>query len=85
MYSSRTASRSKPFRTGTASMAINILQEAFDGLEYVRDSGKTNIFEFATVQRFAYENEFHATVSGMEANREQYFKDVFTDFEVTER
>jgi hypothetical protein len=65
-------------------MPIDIPQDAFDGLEHVRESGETNMFDFATVQHFAYENEFHATVSWMEANRDQYFEGVLTGFEVAE-
>jgi hypothetical protein len=66
-------------------MATDIPQDAFVGLEHVRESGETNMFDFAIVQHFAYENEFHATVSWMEANRDEYLKGVFTGFEVTER
>lgn len=66
-------------------MSVDIPQDAFAGLEHVRDSGRTNMFDFPTVQRFAYENEFHATVSWMETNRDKYLKGVFTGFEVTEQ
>lgn len=67
------------------SMPIDIPQDAFEGIEHVRESGETNMFDFATVQRFAYENEFHATVAWMSGNRDRYLEGVLTDFEITER
>lgn len=40
----------------------------------IRDTGAVNMFEFHSVQRLAYENEFYELVVFMEDNRKDYFE-----------
>ena len=41
-------------------------------IEVIRNSGLTNMFDFNTVQRLAYENGSYELVNWMEENKDQY-------------
>lgn len=39
----------------------------------IRDSGKTNMFDYLYVQQLAYENDFYDLVMFIEEHKDQYF------------
>lgn len=60
---------------------VKVPQQVLNGLEAVRDSGKTNMFDVDAVMRIAYEMEHHATVVWISNNRDAYVDGVFEGFE----
>ena len=65
-------------------MKIKIPQKALDGIKFVRDSGETNMFDYHTVQRMAFENKYFATVDWMADNKDAYAKGIVSGFEAEE-
>ena len=51
---------------------VKIDQEALEQLLEIRDSGATNMFDFNTVQRLAYEQDFYELVTWMDEHRNEY-------------
>lgn len=60
---------------------IRVPQEVFDGLEFVRKSGKTNMFDYGMVMRIAFEEGFFKTVDWLDKNKDLYGKGMFQGFE----
>ena len=44
----------------------------------IRDTGLTNMFDVATVQRIAYDMDFHELVAYLEENRKEYARFILT-------
>lgn len=63
-------------------MAVKVSQAVMDGLEAVRVSGKTNMFDYNTVMRLALEAEHYETVDWMTENKKAYIKGIFSGFEI---
>ena len=53
----------------------NIIREQI--LE-VRDTGQTNMLDYRTVQRIAFENGLYELVGYIEENRKEYMQFIFT-------
>ena len=53
---------------------VKIDQVALEQLLEIRDSGATNMFDFNTVQRLAYEQDFYELVNWMEEHKNEYAK-----------
>ena len=51
---------------------VKIDSTALEQLLEIRDSGATNMFDFNTVQRLAYEQDFYELVTWMEEHRNEY-------------
>ena len=51
---------------------VKIDQAALEQLLEIRDSGATNMFDFNTVQRLAYEQDFYELVTWMEEHKNEY-------------
>lgn len=51
---------------------VKIDQEALEQLLEIRDSGATNMFDFNTVQRLAYEQDFYELVTWMDEHKNEY-------------
>ena len=51
---------------------VKIDPEALEQLLEIRDSGATNMFDFNTVQRLAYEQDFYELVTWMEEHKNEY-------------
>ncbi len=51
---------------------VKIDQVALEQLLEIRDSGATNMFDFNTVQRLAYEQDFYELVNWMEEHKNEY-------------
>lgn len=51
---------------------VKIDQVALEQLLEIRDSGATNMFDFNTVQRLAYEQDFYELVNWMEEHKKEY-------------
>ena len=51
---------------------VKIDPVALEQLLEIRDSGETNMFDFNTVQRLAYEQDFYELVSWMEEHKNEY-------------
>ena len=51
---------------------VKIDQVALEQLLEIRDSGATNMFDFHTVQRLAYEQDFYELVNWMEEHKNEY-------------
>ncbi|MCH3958040.1 MAG: DUF5049 domain-containing protein [Selenomonas sp.] len=44
----------------------------------IRDSGETNMFDIATVQRFAFERDSYELVRFIEEHRKEYIRFILT-------
>ena len=51
---------------------VKIDDVALEQLLMIRDSGATNMFDFHTVQRLAYENDLFELVTWMEEHKSEY-------------
>ena len=51
---------------------VKIDKVALEQLLEIRDSGATNMFDFNTVQRLAYEQDFYELVNWMEEHKNEY-------------
>lgn len=51
---------------------VKIDPVALEQLLEIRDSGETNMFDFNTVQRIAYDNGSYELVNWMEEHRNEY-------------
>lgn len=51
---------------------VKIDPVALEQLLEIRDSGETNMFDFNTVQRLAYEQDFYELVNWMEEHKNEY-------------
>ena len=60
---------------------IKVPQDVLDGLEFVRDSGKTNMFDYNVVMQIAYYNNYFDTVAWLEENKKFYVEGIFNGFE----
>lgn len=63
---------------------VKVSREVFDGLEEIRQSGLTNMFDHGTVQYLAHLGDAHETVMWLEENRLRYIEGVLNGFEVEE-
>lgn len=66
-------------------MTIKVTQDVFDGLEEVRASGETNMFDVGAVQYWAFQFNHYATVAWLEDNSKKYMSGVFEGFEVVDQ
>ena len=60
---------------------IKVSEEELEGLEFVRDSGETNMFDRNQVQRIAMQERFYDTVTWLEENPLKYGRGVVEGFE----
>ena len=51
---------------------VKIDKTALEQLLEIRDTGLTNMFDFNTVQRLAYEMDFYELVNWMEEHKNEY-------------
>lgn len=63
-------------------MAILVPEAVLDGLERVRQEGKTNMLDRLAVQYYANENDDYEMVLWLEDNPRLYAHGVFEGFEV---
>lgn len=62
--------------------SVKIPESVWRGIEAVRASGKTNMFDAPMVQKLAFDMEYFETVVWMEDNPDLYRLGIFTGFEV---
>jgi post-segregation antitoxin (ccd killing protein) len=60
---------------------VPIPANVLEGVEAVRQSGKTNMLDVSRVIELAFEMEHYATVLWLHENRRQYSKGLFQGFE----
>jgi hypothetical protein len=60
---------------------IRIPREVLDGIEAVRESGRTNMLDRLAVQYIANELEYFATLIWLEDHRDDYARGLFHGFE----
>lgn len=63
---------------------IPVTQRVFDTITEIRDSGKTNMFDYKTVQYFANELECFSTVCWIQNNVDLYGQGISQGFKVAE-
>lgn len=63
-----------------AKAPVTVPDPVYEGLEFVRDSGETNMAAYNTVMRLAHDNGFHATVTWMDENKEEYYQGFMNGF-----
>lgn len=51
---------------------VFVAAEVYEGLEAVRRSGATNMWDYNMVQRVAFDMEYYQTVNWLEENRKKY-------------
>jgi len=61
-------------------MSIEIDDEILKQLEEIRLSGETNMFDFHTVHRLAYDRKYYDLVIWMDNNKEKYWKGIRKGF-----
>ncbi len=61
-----------------------ISQEAFDGLESIRSSGKTNMLDYPEVLRLSRLYGFEETSNWLTDHKGRYSKGIFFGFEIVE-
>lgn len=64
---------------------ILVPREVFEGIEAVRESGRTNMLDRMAVQYIANELEYYATVLWLEDHRDDYARGLFQGFEPVDR
>lgn len=62
-------------------MAVKVPAKVLDGIDAVRDSGKTNMLDSRAVQFYANKMEHYETVLWIEDNRSEYGRGIFEGFE----
>ena len=62
-------------------MKVKAPQAVIDGIEEVRKSGKTNMFDRRAVQYWADKNEAFETVCWLEEHPREYGQGLFNGFE----
>ncbi len=65
-----------------AEQPVKVSQAVLDGIDSVRESGKTNMCDYKAVMRLAFDSNYHATVDWMSDNKKAYTKGIFAGFEV---
>ena len=60
---------------------VPIPANVLEGVEAVRQSGKTNMLDVSRVIELAFEMEHYATVLWVHENRRQYMEGLFRGFE----
>ena len=63
---------------------IRVPAKVFDGIEAVRLSGKTNMFDLSEVVKLAIEMDFFDAAMWIENNRRKYSRGIFCGFKVME-
>jgi len=64
---------------------IVVSKEVFEGLEEVRQSGETNMFNMKRVQKIAYNKKYYATVEWLEnVDKTTYAKGIMHGFKLEE-
>jgi len=65
---------------------IKVGKEILEGLEYVRKSGETNMFDMKKVQKIAFDNKYYETVNWLESvDKKTYGTGIMTGFELEEK
>ncbi len=65
-------------------MKIEVSQKVFDGLEAVRKSGVTNMFDYPNVMGIAFAMKYLETVFWLKENKAEYIEGIFKGFKVEE-
>lgn len=63
---------------------VPVTQRVLDTITEIRDSGKTNMFDYKTVQYFANELECYSTVCWIQNNHVLYGRGITQGFKVIE-
>lgn len=63
---------------------VKVPKAVWQGIEAVRASGKTNMFDAPMVQKLAFDMEYFETVLWMEDHPDLYRLGIFAGFEVIE-
>lgn len=65
---------------------VKIPENVFECLEFIRKEGFTNMFDMNSVQRFAYQYDYHEAVVWLDksSNQETYRDGMFRGFEPDE-
>jgi hypothetical protein len=65
---------------------VKVPKNVFEGLEFVRKEGLTNMFDINSVQRFAHQYDYYETVVWLDNpdNRKIYRDGMFRGFEPSE-
>lgn len=62
-------------------MTIRVPRRVFAGINAVRDSGETNMFDTNAVMKIANDMEYYETVAWIHDNKSDYGKGIFQGFE----
>ena len=65
-------------------MTVRIPRLVYEGIEAVRQSGRTNMLDRTTVQRLCMKLSYYNAVVWLELNKREYAKGIFEGFEVEE-
>lgn len=65
-------------------MSIKIPKDVFDGIEYVRQSGVTNMLDYYRVQKECFDHDFYEATIWLGEHKKEYVRGVFESFEVEE-
>ena len=60
---------------------LQMTVKVHEQLVAIRDSGETNMFDIATVQRLAFERDFYELVLFIEEHRKEYIRFILTGHE----
>jgi len=71
-------------RAGIVSEAVKVPADVLEGLEYVRESGETNMFDRRAVQKIASREGYYATLLWLEDHQKEYAEGIFSGFAVSE-
>ena len=61
---------------------MKVTKEVLDGIKFVRESGKTNMFDRPRVIELAMDNDYMETARWIYAHKTEYAKGIFEGFEV---
>lgn len=63
---------------------VKVPQEVINGIIKVRDSGKTNMFDWEAVKYWAFQNKDFATVNWLDQHKYDYVQVIFGGFDIEE-
>lgn len=63
---------------------IRVSKKVYEGLEAVRVSGATNMFDYPAVLRYAQEWGYEETAQWLKEHKREYSQGVFNGFEIEE-
>lgn len=61
---------------------VKVTSQVLEGIEYVRDSGETNMFDAKAVQKIASDEGYYQAVLWIEENKHAYIRGIIKGFEI---